>query len=198
MTTRLLPIIRPISNDSNSCTEYNSSKKSSLIESSKETSNIKKCVEILMALPSTFLDWGREENDVRMLLECVEDEKKSKLDNFLLQKCSKWRKLAYICLCILSRFDEMDVMEQEINKKLFLSCLSQNIDSVKHVMKDASDWNMGLRGACSTGNVDLVKLMLSKGATDLQNSLLRACKSGSIPVIELLIKKGANDWNMGL
>ena len=60
------------------------------------------------------------------------------------------------------------------------------------------DWNMGLRGACEGGHVDLIKMMISHGANEWQGGLLHACMGGHAESIQLLIDRGTKEWNYGL
>ncbi|MFB5622743.1 MAG: hypothetical protein ACE5RH_01995, partial [Nitrosarchaeum sp.] len=54
------------------------------------------------------------------------------------------------------------------------------------------DWNWGLEGACKGGNIDIVKLMIKKGAYDWDSGLYGACEGRHMNIVELMIKKGAN------
>lgn len=53
----------------------------------------------------------------------------------------------------------------------------------------------GLREACSGGNVEIVSLMIKKGARNLNCGLIIACTNGDIPIINLLIYRGASNLN---
>ena len=60
------------------------------------------------------------------------------------------------------------------------------------------DWNYGLYCASSGGHLNLVNLMISKGANDWNKGLLSACYGGNQNVVDLIISKGGNNWNSGL
>ena len=60
------------------------------------------------------------------------------------------------------------------------------------------NFNDGLHGACRGGNIDLVNLMIEKGADDWDWGLSGACIGGNIDLVNLMIEKGADDWNLGL
>ena len=68
------------------------------------------------------------------------------------------------------------------------------------------DINNGLDGACYGGYLELVELMISKGADDWTLGLYRACEGGHLKIVELMISKGVdyrnggafNVWNGGL
>ncbi len=62
-------------------------------------------------------------------------------------------------------------------------------------------WNGGLYRACEGGHLNIIELMISKGAGPhggWNNGLFYACLGGHVPIVELLISKGANDWIGGL
>jgi len=60
-------------------------------------------------------------------------------------------------------------------------------------------WNIGLRGACRGGHLDLAKLMIEKGASDCFNLALEdACLGGHREIVDFLIEKGARNWNWGI
>jgi ankyrin repeat protein len=46
------------------------------------------------------------------------------------------------------------------------------------------------------GHIDIVKMMIDKGANDWNWGLRGACRSGHIEIIKLMIDKGANNWNL--
>jgi ankyrin repeat protein len=66
------------------------------------------------------------------------------------------------------------------------------------IEKGADDLDSGLSSACGSGNLEIVNLMIEKGANDWYNGLSNACYYGHLEIINLLIEKGANDWNEGL
>ncbi len=51
--------------------------------------------------------------------------------------------------------------------------------------------NRGLYGACEGGHIDLVELIIEKGANLGNMGLYHACKGGNIKIVELMIDKGA-------
>ncbi len=79
------------------------------------------------------------------------------------------------------------------------ACLCGHIDIVKLMIeKGANNWNVGLEGACFCGHIDIVKLMIEKGANYWNWGLSNACEGGHESIVKLMIEKGANDWNWGL
>ena len=53
--------------------------------------------------------------------------------------------------------------------------------------------NWGLWGACRSGHIDLVELMISRGADDLNGRLKIACHMGHRYLVKYLIQKGATE-----
>jgi hypothetical protein len=112
----------------------------------------------------------------------------------------------------------------ELNYGLYNACKGGHIKIVKLMIeKGANDWNWGLSGACKRGHfasgnpfcakdikralleanarsthLEIVKLMIEKGANDWNWGLRNACYDGHLEIVNLMIEKGANDWNRGL
>ena len=67
--------------------------------------------------------------------------------------------------------------------------------------KDTDGWNIGLFSACRNNNLELVNLMIAKGANDWHFGLYSACLGGDKKIIELIAKFLENEpvcWNLGL
>ena len=79
----------------------------------------------------------------------------------------------------------------------YISMIDLIINKVTQVYKtkDVLDWNWGLYGACSGGNIEIVKLMIEKGANKWNWGLSGACYGGNIEIIKLMTEKGADHWN---
>jgi hypothetical protein len=60
------------------------------------------------------------------------------------------------------------------------------------------NYDNGLSIVCQYNYLEIVNLMIKKGAKDWNEGLYSACKTGNIEFIELMVEKGANDWNSGL
>ena len=54
------------------------------------------------------------------------------------------------------------------------------------------------KNACEGGHMDIVQLMIQKGADDWNGGLWKACYGGHMDIIQLMIQKGAYNWNGGL
>jgi hypothetical protein len=55
----------------------------------------------------------------------------------------------------------------------------------------ATNWNVGLEGACRSGNDKLVQLMISHGANKWNWGLYGACEGGHPELVNLMISLGA-------
>jgi hypothetical protein len=85
------------------------------------------------------------------------------------------------------------------NCGLFSACSGGHLDLVNLMIeKGADDWDWGLGGACRGGLLDLVNLMMEKGGTDWTWGLRCACSGGHLDLGNLMIEKGATDWNWAL
>lgn len=54
-------------------------------------------------------------------------------------------------------------------------------------------WDCGLSGACVGGNIDIVKLMIQKGATSINYALQKACNYGNTDIVKFLSVNGASN-----
>jgi len=85
------------------------------------------------------------------------------------------------------------------NYGLVKACECGNIDLVNLMIeKGADDWDMGLIGACRGGNSELANYMIEKGAGYWNGGLEGACYGGNRELVDLMIEKGAGYWNGGL
>ncbi len=75
-------------------------------------------------------------------------------------------------------------------------CFYGNYEKISTIEND--DWNWGLRGACEGGHMDMVELMIERGATNWNYGLYGACRGGHMDIVELMIERGAANWNCGL
>ncbi len=54
-----------------------------------------------------------------------------------------------------------------IDKFFAISCKLNNLEIIELMIeKGANDWNLGLEGSCSSGNSEIVELMIQKGANN--------------------------------
>jgi len=73
------------------------------------------------------------------------------------------------------------------NSKYWINCF---------IKKGADDYNFGLYGACLGGHLDIINMMLQKGA-DVNYGLYGACLGGHLDLVNMMLQKGA-DVNWGL
>lgn len=80
---------------------------------------------------------------------------------------------------------------------LYNASVSGDIDIVRSLLaKDAPNPNYALEGAAERGHTEIVKLLIKKRrATDYHNAAIAACKNGHIDIVRLMLIKGANDFN---
>lgn len=76
------------------------------------------------------------------------------------------------------------------------SCQNGHIDIAKTLIDAGADVDAGLVAACKGGHMQLVELMIAKGAIAVNTGLKVACGTGWITrdsIVKLLILKGAVD-----
>jgi hypothetical protein len=78
------------------------------------------------------------------------------------------------------------------NLALYAACEGGHLNLVNLLIhKGANYWNAGLKGACKGGHLELANLMIEKGANFLDWGLWYACKGGHLKLTKLMIHKGA-------
>ncbi|KAL0488143.1 ankyrin repeat-containing protein [Acrasis kona] len=70
-----------------------------------------------------------------------------------------------------------------------IGCKLSLVQLVIDAENDQCDWNLGLNGAAIGGSMDIVELMLEKGATKYQESILCATMHNHSKVVELFIDR---------
>ena len=66
------------------------------------------------------------------------------------------------------------------------------MDIVKLMIeKGANDWNDGMYSACQRGHMEVVKYMIEKGAKSWNDGIYGACLGGHGEIVKLMIEKGA-------
>jgi len=101
----------------------------------------------------------------------------------------------------------LDVLELLIsicaNKKIYIrytdclyyACQRNQIKIVNYLIQVGNkiDYDNVIQGACESGNIELVDLILDKGATDLNMGLFGACSIKNKQIINYMIAKGATE-----
>ena len=78
---------------------------------------------------------------------------------------------------------------------------SPNVELINLMMeKGANDWDNGLAGACEGGHIKVVKFMASlcKDKMWWDKGLINACEHGHSEIVNFMIEKGADEWSVGL
>lgn len=79
------------------------------------------------------------------------------------------------------------------------ACAGGNVDIVNiMITKGATNWSEGMKHACGGGHMEIVKIMIAKGATNWSEGMQYACEKGKIETAKLMIEQGFKNWNKGL
>ena len=78
------------------------------------------------------------------------------------------------------------------------ACSAGHMDIVLQCLENGADPGRGLLYAALGGHMNIVQLMLDKGATDYDRALARAAEGGHMNIVQLMLDKGATDYNEGL
>jgi hypothetical protein len=81
--------------------------------------------------------------------------------------------------------------------EIFDACRERNIEKVQRLslVCTQKELNIVMYNSCSIGDMDIVQLMISKGANDWNTGLICACDGRHSDIIKLMISKGADSWN---
>ena len=77
------------------------------------------------------------------------------------------------------------------------ACSAGHMDIVLQCLENGADPGRGLLYAALGGHMNIVQLMLDKGATDYDRALARAAEGGHMDIVQLMLDKGA-DPNWGI
>jgi ankyrin repeat protein len=112
----------------------------------------------------------------------------------------KNRNVAFLITEILKKGPNGDIEDISfLNKSLLNACQTGQLDIAKSLIaRGANDLDAGLASAASGGNIDIMKYLYEEGARDLNNALVMACKSGNKATVGLLIELGANNFSQAL
>ncbi len=104
-----------------------------------------------------------------------------------------------LTICKKGKYIEIDNINLDWNYGLYGACEGGHLNIVNLMIeKGASDWNWGLNGACIKGSLDIINLMIEMGANNWNWGLSGACLGGNLNIINLMIEMGASNWNWGL
>lgn len=87
----------------------------------------------------------------------------------------------------------------EIDNVLLNASRSGDIQLVKFcISKGATDFNLALSGAAEAGSWEIINLLLSQGADDYEGALIGAAQTGQFLIMKYMVEKGARDYNEAL
>ena len=118
--------------------------------------------------------------------------------------CKATKKLNEICEQYIEMEDdkrfEISINNNKWQNSILLEkyCENNDVIKIKKLIKINLYWNYGLYGACRGGHMDIVKLLIEKGAGNWNCGLSGACSGGNIDIVNFMIEKGASSWNWGL
>ena len=79
------------------------------------------------------------------------------------------------------------------------AALGGNMEIVKLMIeKGATDFNETMYHTAKRGHIEIVKLMIEKGATDFNFCMYGAARFGNMDILKLMIEKGATNFNWAL
>lgn len=86
-----------------------------------------------------------------------------------------------------NQLEKMQVSKNIWNQYFEIACSLGDKPTIDvFIEKGATCWNHGLRGAAIGNRIDIVRLMINKGAKNINESYYLACKYGSIDVLKQL------------
>jgi hypothetical protein len=80
---------------------------------------------------------------------------------------------------------------------LIRTCESGSLPAVKYLLKlgaDATATNV-MHAACTSGNADIVKLLMARGNTHWYDGMRGASGSGHLPLVKFMAAQGASNWD---
>src|SRR5581483_1196561 len=66
------------------------------------------------------------------------------------------------------------------------------------LLNNVEDYNWAIKNAATGGQIEIVELMLEKGANDYNQTLACAAFGGHIGIVRLMLEKGANNYNLAM
>ena len=92
----------------------------------------------------------------------------------------------------------LDKGATDYNDGLQVAALGGHMDIVQLMLNKGAHPDYGLSGAAMGGHMDIVQLMLSKGAINYNWGLFGAAGGGHMDIVQLLLSKGAADLGSAL
>ncbi len=125
-------------------------------------------------------------------------------ENSIIALCKANKKLSEICRQYIELEDDrrfgiiLSNDKYDYSQLLEEYCINNDIIKIRIMIKMKLHWNYGLYDVCEVINIDIIKLMIKKGAWDWNYGLECACYGGHIDIAKFMIEKGAYNWNWGL
>lgn len=123
----------------------------------------------------------------------------------LVVACSKWVNIVLMLIeyrDFLSKYSGKlanNTYPNTFNNGLAEACRGGHMDIIQlMISRGATNWQTGLEKACGKGHIEIAKLMISRGATDYNKGMLYACRGGNMEIVRLMISLGATCWNKAL
>jgi ankyrin repeat protein len=66
------------------------------------------------------------------------------------------------------------------------------------IEKGATKFNLAMMSASYGGQMEIVKLMIEKGATYFNTAMYESAKGGKIEIVKFMIEKGATEFNLAM
>jgi ankyrin repeat protein len=134
----------------------------------------------------------------QILKGCVRSDIVKVVDRYLVPKNVTFKQM-----CNIGLVEQLLVYclnnNPQFEKVFYSACSGGHLEIINIMIeKGADEWISGLSGACQGGHLEIVNLMIEKGANGWDEGLCGACQGGQLEMVNLMIEKGADDWNMGL
>jgi Ankyrin repeats (3 copies) len=85
------------------------------------------------------------------------------------------------------------------DEAMFYAAYEGNIEIVKLMIeKGATDFDWAILEAAEGGHMEIVKLMIENGATDFNTAMINAAEGGYMEIVKLMIEKGATDFDTAM
>ena len=141
-------------------------------------------------------------SDTNECCVCYEATEHSTPCNHLVcESCYSRLNTCPMCRAPLGRLveEDSDFDIDELNWGMAEAAFFGYLDIVRLMLfRGANNYNTGLMTAASGGHLDIVLLMLELGANDFNDAMAMAAHRGHEDIVRLMLFKGANNYNMGL
>ena len=121
-------------------------------------------------------------------------------ESSIIALCKVSKKLTEICEQYIKLEDDKRFKISHNNIILEEYCKNKNVIKIRQIIKMNFRVYRTCRlyAACKSGHMDIIKLMIEKGADDWNSGLIGACEGGHIDIVKFMIEKGSSDWSAGL